>query len=170
MDPETFITTIINPGLELVASVGGPPPTNLARHFLLAVALLESGPGLDARYQNSPSVSAGPARGFWQFEQNGGVWDVLNRDSAKRFTLAVCARCTVQPHLQALWRALEGHDLLAASCARLLLWTDPKPLPTSEVAGWDSYIRTWRPGKPHQTRWPGHWQTAAKTVSSVSVA
>ncbi|MFC0669487.1 Arm DNA-binding domain-containing protein [Azotobacter chroococcum] len=59
------------------------------------------------------------------------------------------------PQRQAVYAALEHDDILAAAFARLLLWTDPAPLPAvGEVAkSWDLYVRTWRPGKPHRNRW-----------------
>jgi hypothetical protein len=40
-------------------------------------------------------------------------------------------------------RCLAGigaDDMLACVFARLLLWTDPRPLPASEDAGWAAYL------------------------------
>jgi hypothetical protein len=42
----------------------------------------------------------------------------------------------------------------------LLLWTDPQPMPTSQDAGWQCYLRNWRPGKPHPDQWPRNWASA----------
>ena len=59
-----------------------------------------------------------------------------------------------------LHTAITHNDILAAVCARLLLWTDPHPLPTIEdgpEAGWAYYVRNWRPGKPHRHTWDAHW-------------
>ncbi|MCY1303002.1 hypothetical protein D9M70_526890 [compost metagenome] len=52
----------------------------------------------------------------------------------------------------AIWRALEHDDVLAAGFARLLLWSDPKPLPLAgdEQGAFDLYLRTWRPGAYHR--------------------
>ncbi|HEY0201134.1 MAG TPA: hypothetical protein VGC24_05530, partial [Burkholderiaceae bacterium] len=49
---------------------------------------------------------------------------------------------------QAVWDALDDDDLLAAGFARLLLYTDPAPLPAvGDVEGaWAYYLRNWRPG------------------------
>ena len=54
----------------------------------------------------------------------------------------------VAPDAASVWRAIEGHDRLATAFARLLLWTDPHPIPTEERAAWDCYLRLWQPGKP----------------------
>ncbi len=53
-------------------------------------------------------------------------------------------------------------DVLAASVARLLLWTDPKRLPViGDASGaWDLYLRTWRPDKPHPRTWAGLYSRA----------
>lgn len=90
----------------------------------------------------------GPARGLWQFEQGGGVHGVLNHPSSRPHALSVCAARGVQPTAAAVHAALEGDDILAAAVARLLLWTDPGPLPPAgEVSrAWELYLRTWRPG------------------------
>jgi hypothetical protein len=65
-----------------------------------------------------------------------------------------------------VWAALERDDVLAFAFGRLLLWTDPKPLPGEHDAasGWDLYVRTWRPGKPHPERWPARFAAAVREV------
>ncbi len=47
--------------------------------------------------------------------------------------------------------ALDLHE--TGVFARLLLWTDAKPLPAigDEQGAWDYYLRNWRPGKPTRT-------------------
>ena len=165
MPPDVFLADIINPGLLHVEAVGGPKPSNDARRLLLAIAMQESGPGLNARYQNSPSTSPGPARGWWQFEQGGGVVGVLSHAASSNFAAATCARLSVVAQPAAVWRAIEGNDALSCSFARLLMWTDPPALPNTEGPAWDFYMRLWRPGKPHREVWQGNWQTADATVS-----
>ena len=59
--------------------------------------------------------------------------------------------------------------MLAAGIARLLLWTDPKPLPKrfeprAEAQAWSYYERVWRPGKPHPETWDDCWRAAVKAV------
>ncbi|MNY10013.1 hypothetical protein D3C86_1429660 [compost metagenome] len=48
----------------------------------------------------------------------------------------------------AIWNAIEQDGLLAAALTRLLLWSDPRPLPAvgDEEAALALYLRTWRPG------------------------
>lgn len=162
-----FLTDIIDPGLEFLRSLGGPQVTAEARRFLLAIAQQESGPQLNARYQGSPSTSPGPARGFWQFEQGGGVAGVRGHNSSKNLAAAICDRCAIQNQNQAVWRSLEAHDLLAVSFARLLVLTSPKALPKTQQEGWQQYLDLWRPGKPHPDSWPSNWSNADKAVQSV---
>jgi len=167
MPPEIFLANILDPGLAALTEQGGPPVSDAARRFLLAVALQESGPKLEARYQNSPSTSAGPARGWYMFEQGGGVVGVLNHTASKKLAQLTCNTFAVLVQPAAVWRALEGHDLLATCFARLLLWTDPAAIPTQQQPAWDCYMRLWRPGKPHADVWPGNWQTASKAIIDV---
>lgn len=68
------------------------------------------------------------------------------------------------PDAASVWRAIEGHDRLATAFARLLLWTDPHPIPTEERAAWDCYLRLWRPGKPRPAEWPALWRLAGNTL------
>ncbi|SDI77904.1 hypothetical protein SAMN05216588_12468 [Pseudomonas flavescens] len=110
---------------------------------------------------------AGPARGLWQFEQAGGVRGVLNHVSSRKHALAVCIARSVTPEPATAWAALEHDDVLAAVFARLLLWTDPRPLPCANdpVGAWDLYERTWRPGKPHPQRWRARFAAAVREVA-----
>lgn len=166
MTPDRFLRSMIDPGLLGLRLLGGPPNSDAAaRTFLLAVAQQESGAALEARYQSSPSSTPGPARGFWQFEQGGGVHGVMQHAVSQSLAMSVCASLTVQWNEPAVWRALEGHDVLAVAFARLLLWTDPYPIPTTQDAAWTCYAeRLWRPGAPHPEVWPGNWQRAVATV------
>src|SRR5262249_49562675 len=64
--------------------------------------------------------------------------------------------------------ALPFSDTLACGFARLLLFTDPYPLPTTEDAGWDAYCgRLWRPGKPSRERWASSYRAALEAVYGV---
>jgi hypothetical protein len=164
MTPETFVNTVINPGLHTLRLLGGPRPTDDIRRFLLTIALQESGPDLKARYQNSPSTDPGPARGWWQFEEGGGVAGVLNHTTTEVLVENLCAHCSVVSDSGACWRAIEGNDAMATGFARLLIYTDPYPVPTDAHDAWNCYMRLWRPGKPHPETWEGNWNTAMATV------
>ena len=136
--------------------------TNAAEVMLLAITQQEDP---DQRRRQWPT---GPARGLWQFEQGGGVRGVLNHVSSRQHALAVCKERGVQPDSASVWAALERDDVLAAAFARLLLWTDPKPLPgTNDPHGaWALYERVWRPGKPHPQRWDTRFAAAVRAVAA----
>ena len=122
-----------------------------AMTMLIAIGLQESGFLVRRQYGN------GPARGFWQFEQNGGVKGVMEHPVTTSYAAAICLQRGVPFERAKVWAALETDDVLAVVFARLLLWSDPKSLPavTEASEGWNLYARTWRPGKPHPDKWPG---------------
>lgn len=130
-----------------------------ARCLLLAIGLQES--GFQTRRQKR-----GPARGLWQFERGGGVSGVLRHPASAALAKRVCAARGVTADSPSVYLLLEHDDILAAAFARLLLWTDPAPLPAlgQADAAWDYYESTWRPGKPHPERWAGHYAAALKAV------
>lgn len=118
-----------------------------ARALELAIGLQES------RFVHRRQM-VGPAHGFWQFESAGGVHGVLTHRVTKPL---------IQPVLETLqylpndcYYAIRDNDVLAAVFARLLLFSNPKPLPArGDVDGaWRYYIETWRPGRPHPETWP----------------
>lgn len=100
----------------------------------------------------------GPARGYWQFEEGGGVKGVMEHKSTAELARSVCHARGVPFVRRAVWEALETDDVLAAAFCRLLMWTDSGKLPTNEADGWAMYLRTWRPGKPHPDKWPASWK------------
>lgn len=149
----------IDPALQILASYGVARIAP-ARQMLLAIAGQEA--GWTARRQ----MGGGPARGLWQFERGGGVVGVLSHPASQHHAARLCAARGVMPVAPEVWVALEGDDILAAGIARLLLLTDPAPLPEDEAAGWAVYLRCWRPGKPHPDRWPRCWQTAREVIGA----
>lgn len=163
MTPESFYLDIQRPALaDLWAATGIETPAS-AHRFLLAVGLQES--DLVHRYQRSRGMDAGPARGWWQFERRGGVAGVLQHHRSKKAAEQWCNACHVEPFEGPVWRALEGHDWLAAGFARLLLWTDPFALPGNQADAWTCYAdRLWRPGKPHPRHWGDNWLIAGATI------
>lgn len=146
-----------------------------ARVMLLSIGLQES--RFEHRYQlvqGTPGAK-GPARGFWQFERGtaasrGGVWGVFLHPESAALLKTVARARGVPPSPSNIWERLETDDVLAAAVARLLLWTDPKPLPKVEDAqgAWNLYaIRTWRPGKPHRQTWDAFHARAREQVCGV---
>lgn len=127
--------------------------------MLLAIGSQES------RFRHRRQVG-GPARGFWQFERGGGVAGVLSHPSSREHARRICISRGIEPVAQAVYEWLERDDVLAAAFARLLLWTDPQPLPAVNDAdgSWQLYLRTWRPGKPHRHTWDALHEAAMEEV------
>lgn len=98
--------------------------------------------------QRLPQQVGGPAVGDYQFEKGGGVKGVMTHDSVSALTKAVCAARKVSFDASSIYQALKTDPVLAAALARLLYYTDPKRLPYAgdELAAWQLYLRTWRPG------------------------
>ena len=157
MKPELLIQSAITPALSLL-----PPKmdTQIARTIMLAIAWQES--GMKHRKQ-----VRGPARGYWQFEMGGGVRGVLNHAaSASHIKQVLTALDYPDASIPAdSYALIEHNDTLAAAFARLLLWTDPAPLPSDSAGAWALYIRTWRPGKPHPATWHSHYLNAMEFES-----
>lgn len=139
-----IIGTILVPAAELLPHLDSPK----ARMMMLAIGLQES------RFEHRAQIG-GPAVGFWQFEKGGGVKGVLLHKSSAIDAVKVCHARGVGPTPVEVYARLQYDDILAACFARLLLLTDPQPLPMiGDVDGaWEYYLRTWRPGKPHRHTW-----------------
>lgn len=123
-----------------------------ARINQAAIGQQESGYLVRRQYGN------GPARGYWQFEEGGGVKGVMEHKATSELARSVCHARGVPFVRRTVWEALETDDVLAAAFCRLLMWNDSGKLPTSEADGWAMYARTWRPGKPHPDKWPASWK------------
>ena len=135
---------IIGPAAALLPSMDSPK----ARMMLLAIGLQES------RFEHRRQIG-GPARGFWQFESGGGVRGVLQHKASIYDAVKVCHQRGVGGSTKEVYERLEHDDILACCFARLLLLTDPKPLPVigDTDGSWEYYLRNWRPGKPHRYTW-----------------
>lgn len=130
-----------------------------ARAMLLAIGLQES------LFQHRKQVG-GPAKGFWQFEQGGGVKGILTHDITAPIVKPIVEMFLYEPTPASCYAAIENHDVLAAVFARLLLWVDPRVLPSPIQAdkGWAIYLANWRPGKPHASKWPRNFELAWSVV------
>lgn len=126
----------------------------LARVILAAIGYQES------KYQVRIQYGNGPARSYWQFENGrlAGINGVLTHRSSAELAKRVCSARGVAPERVAVWKAMETDDVLGAAFARLLMYTDPFPLPDTAEEAWEMYAkRLWRPGKPHPENWPASW-------------
>lgn len=143
-----------------------------ARAFLLAIMLQES-KGLH-RDQLDPKRLNGPALGLWQFEEFGAVHGVLTHPTTRKHarTLLEVLRYDVTVPLMDLrrntWEAIEHNDLLACGFARLnLLWLpDTLPKRNESARGYQQYLATWKPGKPHPQTWGRHFTHAWELVTT----
>ena len=130
-----------------------------ARILLLAIGLQES------KFRDRLQIG-GPARGFWQFEKGGGVAGVLSHPASAKHAATVCAALTYPATPSVVHQAIADNDVLACACARLLLWTLPKPMARTATEGWLDYLDAWRPGKPHPETWAAHYEAARIAVAS----
>jgi hypothetical protein len=164
MTPKDILTIAVDPALTLLAT-HGVKSDDRARVELMAIA------GQESAWQYRQQVG-GPAHSFWQFEKGGGVAGVLGHPASRDKIKAVCADLGVPCDAESVYQAMIDNDVLAACMARLLLFTDPAPLPNvGEVqAGWDYYERNWRPGAPHPEAWPGRYGTAMGLVNQANGA
>ena len=164
MKPSLFLSSVIRPGLEVLADATAlPVQSQEAEVLLLAIATQES--ALRARWQNNV-VNTTLARGYWQFEKAGGLAGVLGHRRTAEPLRSACAALTLPVDLDSLWVALPYNDSLQVVLARLLLWSDAQPLPRigAKDAAWDCYIRNWRPGKPSRLRWDAAYDGAVEVA------
>lgn len=158
MTPESFIQNALVPALRILPLKMDSPA---ARAMILAICLQES------RLKYRRQVN-GPARGYAQFEQGGGVRGVLTHPVTKPHIQVVLTTLDYSPDSDAMdcYVAIEHNDILAAAFARLLLWTLPQALPVQNAAGsgWTQYMEAWRPGKPVRETWNGFYEQAWEIV------
>jgi hypothetical protein len=122
----------------------------------------------ESEFEHRVQIGNGPARGFWQNERTGGVRGIMNHAAVRDLTKKLCVDRDCNFDSYAIWNRMAEDDVFAAACARLLLWTDPKPLPSAydcaelpeniasvaeQTESWKLYARVWRPGKPHPKKW-----------------
>jgi hypothetical protein len=136
-----------------------------ATALVLAIGLQES------RFLNRRQLDDGPARGFWQFEQNG-VRGIVKHPSS-RAPLAAALRALRYERLLnkvvATQLALEHNDTLAFVFARLALWTLAGSLPGRghADAAWRQYIAAWNPGDPKPETWAAFFEEAWERTEPV---
>ena len=104
MTLEQVMRDAIRPALALLPAAMDTPQ---ARCMLLAIGLQES------RFVHRRQIG-GPARGFWQFEQGGGVRGVLAHPASAALARQVCQVRGVPPTAPSVYSRLELDDVLAA--------------------------------------------------------
>src|ERR1035437_6948071 len=158
MTPEFFIETALSPALKLLP---GKMDSREARAEVVAICLQES------RLTHRAQIG-GPAHGYAQFEQGGGVRGVLMHTVTKPLIQSLLSALDYDPasDAEACWIAIEHNDILCAAFARLLLWTLPDQMPNrdSPGKGWTCYFNGWRPGKPIRESWDAFFDSAWELV------
>lgn len=161
-----MIMTLVRPELRRLADTRNIPHSAAAEAMLLAIGLQESGfVHRDQVVPGKPPGQIGPATGYWQFEKNGGVAGVLRHSRTAEIARDLCDAYQLASLPTAAWEffAEEAGEELACDFARLLLLTDPAPLPmplasNCEIA-FEMYLRNWRPGA-----WFNNAEGSAKRV------
>lgn len=167
MKPDYFYKAIILPcvtgPLKLVAPQVADSPAS--RVLLMAIAGQES--DWAARLQHG-----GPARSYWQFENGGGVAQLLGIPSCASVLKTVCAFEDITYSQSTIFEAMAWNDTLDCVMARLLLWQDPAKLPeVGDVnGGWNYYNRNWRPGAPRPNEWPTYYNIAKLAVEALGTS
>ncbi len=146
----------------------GAMDTPEARVMLLAIGMQASRFAHRRQLVGSSPRPTGPEKGFWRFEQSVGCAGVISHQASRYWMARVCHQRSVPMTARAVWNAIEHDDVLAAAAARLLLFTDPRRLPAlgDEVGAWQTYIRVWRPGKPHRATWPSLYVDACNLAAA----
>lgn len=141
---DAVLTGVIEPALSLLPAAMTSPE---AKVMLLAIGRQESG------FATRQQVH-GPARGLFQFERTG-VLGVMHGTATSSMAYELCIKIGVLWGSSSILDALATDDELACGFARLLLWSDPRPLPAIGdcLGAYENYERCWRPGKPSYTRW-----------------
>lgn len=173
---------VVRPALKLLEDISGRPQMAMgnAEQLLLSIALQES--GARHRFQivrrDDGTTRRGPACSYWQFEKYGGLAGVMRHSSTGAYALRFLEELDIAPTIDAAWEAFPFNDLLAAGFARLLLWTDPAPIPA--VVHRDEqfryYLRNWRPrgwqqmdgGSKEYARWLLAYKAAAELLDNMA--
>lgn len=131
-----------------------------ARAQLLAHGLQES------RFEHRFQIG-GPAHGFWQSEYGGGAWTgVLQHKATREIARGMLYTMAYDEPDMGDYKGIAHNDVLACAFARLLIYTHPKRLPQQgeHQYGWEYYLDTWRPGKPHRKTWDAFFDQAWSLV------
>lgn len=154
MKPADFLRDIVDPSLLRLTAWTGLVSDDRARVLVMAIA------GQETFWQHRLQVPVAYARSYWQFERGGGVAGLFGVVPDK--LRQVCGALDIPYDPDTVFAAMAYNDTLACCMARLLLWTDPRPLPAvgQIEAGWNYYIANWRPGLPHRGTWDARYETS----------
>lgn len=174
MTPDVFFARIVEPTLSYMAaspSISVPLSVS-ARVLVMTIA------GQESMWAARRQIGIGEyypqkvgARGYWQFESTWGgpvaLNDVIQKTPVQ--LAAVCKMLDIPTDEHSLYEACAWNDTLACALARLLLWSDPAPLPAvgDKQGAWDYYIRNWRPGAPHPHTWDARYDSSLAAIGKL---
>lgn len=156
-----FNTQILVPALAFIRANLKAIPASVEEHtMLLAIA------GVESAWSQRTQQPVAYAHSFWQWER-GGVLGLMRDDETSKQVAVLCGMAGVPFQSTGIWNymAKPEADNFSAAMSRLLLWTDPSPLPKTMDDGFDYYVRNWRPGKPYEPRWAAVWSQAVAAIS-----
>ena len=156
MTPAAFFNTILLPSSTALSAIYGVSNTKAARVFLMAVA------GHETNWSARRQVPGGEARGYWQFEKNGGVAAVVLDPLTSSILEPFCKSRDIPFDVATIYEAIAWHDTLAYVVARLFTWMDPRPIPVvgDSAGSYQYYLDIWRPGAKLPGSWPALYQQA----------
>lgn len=168
MKPAAFFSGIVDPSLRWLGLLTGIPSDERAQGLVMTIA------GQEGSWKHRRQIG-GPARSYWQGELTGGMILAVHHPASMKAATSVLQVLEIgEPNLdhwvmpgdRTIYEAMAWNDTLACCLARLLLWTDPAPLPAlgQPEAAWQYYLKTWRPGAPHRETWDAYYATSLELV------
>lgn len=156
MTPDAMRETIIDPALAFMANALKLARLDSTEAGVMILAIF----GQEGDFQYRRQIG-GTARSFAQFEA-AGARGVMVHPASSPLAHAILDALDIPTDIPTVHEALAWNDHLAVAMARLLLWTDPAPLPAviDAATAWTIYLRLWRPGKPGPDRWAANHAAA----------
>jgi hypothetical protein len=157
MTPALFYSTILVPAATTLATYQPSLDSPEARCMMLAIA------GQESNWTDRIQIPSGFARGFWQCEEQGAVFDVIGEHDLA----LICGIYSINVTPATVWDAIGYNDLVAYTVGRLRLWQDTATLPKiGDTAGsYAYYLRDWAPGAPSPTRWATVYPQAVAVIN-----
>lgn len=162
MTASEFVAGVLAPSLAWFHTFVAPgiPASAQERVMLTAIA------GQESDWSNVQQ-SNGPARGYWQIQENDCA-DILENPATSRYAKAACSALGIEPTGQAVYAALLNDPRVQATISRLNLWADPYSLPAvgDGSGSYAYYLAAWCPGRPSNARWNVVYPASLEAVTA----